>query len=191
MRNLLFDVAAGAAVVLLTACGGKEYPLETVEKVDLERYMGTSYEIASIPTSFQKGCHCTTAEYSMPKGKDYVKVLNKCRKGGLDADWDKASGKAFVTDKITNAKLKVQFFWPFKGKYWIIGLDEEYNWAVVGHPNRNYLWILSRTPAMDDTTYQKLVDLAAAKDFDTSNLVKADQRCYTDDNKADDAQQVM
>ena len=81
-----------------------------------------------------------------------------------------ANGKAWVTDKSTNAKLKVSFFWPFSGKYWIIDLADDYSYAVVGHPNRKYLWILSRTPQMDKELYEQILQRIKAKGFDTTLL---------------------
>jgi apolipoprotein D and lipocalin family protein len=80
-----------------------------------------------------------------------------------------------VVDKASNAKLKVRFFWPFWGSYWIIGLGEDYEWAVVGHPNRKYLWILSRSPAIADTLYQEILKLVAGKGYDLSRIVKTPQ----------------
>lgn len=149
-------------------------PLETVAQVDLQKYSGLWYEIAAFPQRFQKGCHCTTAEYKLTK-HDYVKVINKCFKDSVDGKLETAEGKAFVQENSGNAKLKVQFFWPFKGKYWIIDLAKDYSYAVVGHPNREYLWILSRTPEMDPELYQKIVKLVESKGFDSSQLQKTVQ----------------
>ena len=86
-----------------------------------------------------------------------------------------STAKAFVEDGSGNAKLKVQFFWPLKGKYWIIDLAKDYSYAVVGHPNHNYLWILSRTPEIDDTLYEKLLEGIAEKGFDIGKLEKTIQ----------------
>ncbi|MBA4395155.1 MAG: hypothetical protein C0407_16520 [Desulfobacca sp.] len=134
----------------------KVKPLQTVPKVDLNRYLGTWYEIATIPQRFQKGCTGATAAYRLrPDGK--IDVLNQCYKDSLNGKYKSVHGKAWVTDTLTNAKLKVQFFWPFSGAYWIIELDSNYQYAVVGHPNRNYLWILCRAPKMDQGLYDGLL----------------------------------
>ena len=151
-------------------------PVRTVDKVDLGRYMGKWFEIAAFPQKFQKGCHCTTAEYEMTD-KGYVRVINTCRKGSPDGKVSRAKGKAFVVKGSGNAKLKVQFFWPFRGNYWIIDLAEDYTYAVVGDPSRKYLWILSRTPAMDPALYDEIVRRIEVQGFDTTKLVKADQSC--------------
>lgn len=134
--------------------------LKTVEKVDLSRYLGLWYEIASLPQWFQKNCYGTTAEYAMVAGE--IEVVNRCNKGSLQGRESKAVGKAWVVDP-SNAKLKVQFFWPFRGDYWIIELDENYQYAVVGSPKRKSLWILSRTPKMDEALYADLIERIKTK----------------------------
>ena len=151
-------------------------PLETVPYVDLKQYMGTWYEIASFPQRFQKGCHCTKAEYSLNEA-GYVEVKNTCRKNSPTGDQKGVTGKAFVADKETNAKLKVQFFWPLKGDYWILALAPNYSYAVVGTPNREYLWILSRQPEMAKQVYDDLRSQMQQKGFDVSKLQITDQSC--------------
>jgi len=147
--------------------------LQTVSHVDLDRYLGKWYDIASFPQSFQKGCSCTTAEYSLNKDGS-IKVVNTCRKEGK---LKVSKGKAKVKDKKTNAKLSVTFFWPFTGKYWIIDLADDYSYAVVGHPNRNYLWILSRSRQMDAKVYEGILSRIKAKGYDLSRLQKTEQSC--------------
>lgn len=145
-------------------------PLEVVPYVDLNRYIGTWYEIATIPQRFQKGCVGVTATYTL-RDDGKIGVLNKCRKNTLDGELKEVNGKAWVIDKKTNAKLRVQFFWPFKGDYWVIELDADYQYAVVGHPGRKYLWILSRSPQMDESLYEGLLQRIANKGYDVS-LIK-------------------
>ncbi|MDB5133555.1 MAG: blc 1 [Mucilaginibacter sp.] len=161
-------VGIGVAIIALRA---KNKPLETVKNVNLEKYQGKWYEIAAFPQSFEKGCTCTTAEYSLgDNGK--IEIKNSCIKDGKTKV---ATGKASVADKKTNAKLNVTFFRPFSGKYWIIALAPDYSYTVVGHPNRKYLWILGRKPKMDSMTYNHLVLQAANKGFDIRKLVKTVQ----------------
>lgn len=143
--------------------------LKTVPYVDLKKYAGKWYEIASLPQRFQKGCNCTTAEYTLTD-KDFVKVENRCNKDSVNGKKSYIKGKAFVVENSGNAKLKVQFFWPFRGKYWIIDLAEDYSYAVVGHPNRKYLWILSRTPKINETTYQQIISRIKENGFDISKI---------------------
>jgi apolipoprotein D and lipocalin family protein len=147
----------------------KPGPLVTVPSVDLNSYLGIWYEIASYPAWFQKGCSGSTAEYRlMPDGR--IRVVNRCFKNSLDGPLKESKGKAEVVDTTTNAKLKVWFFWPFKGDYWIIDLDKDYRWAVVGMPSRKYLWILSRTPTMDDAIYQGILERLVEQGYDPAKL---------------------
>ncbi|MDQ7798949.1 MAG: lipocalin family protein [Candidatus Edwardsbacteria bacterium] len=149
-------------------------PLQTVPKVDLNRYLGTWYEIATIPQRFQKGCTAVSATYTLrPDGK--ISVLNECCKDSLNGRYKAAKGKAWVTDRLTNAKLKVQFFWPFSGDYWIIELDSNYQYAVVGHPGRKYLWILSRNRKMDDPLYNDLMERIKNHGYELSAIIKTPQ----------------
>ncbi len=143
--------------------------LQTVSVVDLNKYAGKWYEIASFPQRFQKGCHCTTAEYTL-SSKGYVIVENKCNKDSIYGKQMSIRGKAFVEKNSGNAKLKVQFFWPFKAKYWIIDLANDYSYAVVSHPNKKYLWILSRTPQMNDEIYNQILLRLKEMGFDLSKL---------------------
>jgi apolipoprotein D and lipocalin family protein len=146
-------------------------PLQTVQRVELDRYMGLWYEIASFPQRFQKGCVASMATYSLREnGK--VDVLNQCRNETLDGKLRSAKGKAWVVDKRTNAKLKVRFFWPFSGDYWITDLGPDYEYAVVGHPKRTYLWILGRKPHMDSTTYEGILQRLKEQQYDVSRLKK-------------------
>jgi apolipoprotein D and lipocalin family protein len=146
-------------------------PLEVLPFVDVQKYLGTWYEIATIPQRFQKGCVGVTAQYSLRKDGD-IEVINTCRQGTLDGKIRAVHGKAWVVDKKTNAKLRVRFFWPFSGAYWVIGLDADYQWAIVGHPDRKYLWILSRTPQMDDALYNELLKLIAVQGYDLTLIKK-------------------
>ncbi|PSK92627.1 lipocalin family protein [Taibaiella chishuiensis] len=155
------------------ATGEDSMDLQTVPYVDLKRYLGKWYDIASFPQRFQKGCRCTTAEYSSNEDGS-IKVVNRCRVAGKEKV---RTAKAKVKDKKTNAKLSVQFFWPFTGKYWIIDLAGDYSYAVVGHPSRNYLWILSRQPVMEAAVYQGILDRLRLQGYDISRLEKTPQDC--------------
>ena len=148
--------------------------LETVPFVDLEKYAGKWYEIASFPQRFQKGCQYTTAEYTW-SNKGYVIIENQCSRENDKGKKTSIKGKAFVEKNSGNAKLKVQFFWPFKGKYWIIDLANDYSYAVVSHPNKKYLWILSRTPQMNDLIYQQILNRLKNKGFDLTLLKPTQQ----------------
>lgn len=145
--------------------------IDSLPHVDLKRYAGKWYEIASYPQRFQKGCHCTTAEYSL-SDKGYVIVENRCNRDSINGKQTYIKGKAFVEKDSGNAKLKVQFFWPFRAKYWIIDLADDYSYAVVSHPNKKYLWILSRTPQMDAQVYEHILLRLKNKGFDLDKIQK-------------------
>jgi apolipoprotein D and lipocalin family protein len=143
--------------------------LKTVAHVHLDRYLGTWYDIASFPQRFQRGCTATSATYTRrPDGQ--IDVLNRCRRGSLDGKETSASGRARVVDRSTNAKLEVSFFRPFWGDYWIIDLGRDYEYAVVGHPGRDYLWILSRTPTMDAAVYDGIIARLRAQGYEVARL---------------------
>ncbi len=160
--------------LLMTTTHSQAQTLQTVPSVDIEKYAGKWYEIASYPQYFQKGCHCTTAQYTISE-KGYVIVENRCNRDSITGKQSYIKGKAFVVKGSGNAKLKVQFFWPFKAKYWIIDLATDYSYAVVSHPNKKYLWILSRTSKKDDNVYQEILSKLKSKGFDLSKLQKTVQ----------------
>jgi apolipoprotein D and lipocalin family protein len=147
----------------------KKAPPVTVDYVDLQKYSGLWYEIAKIPNSFQDQCkYGTTAEYIIDKGGD-ITVINKCyqEEGKLDV----AEGVANIVDKKTNSKLEVSFvsflgIRPFWGDYWIIGLDEDYTYAVIGHPKRKYGWILSRKPSLTEEKIKQIFELLKSQGYD-------------------------
>jgi len=149
--------------------------LKTVEHVDVKRYMGAWFEIAKLPQRFEKGLVGIKASYTLlPDGK--VEVLNSGYKEDFNGKMKTIKGKAWVADTATNAKLKVSFFWPFTGNYWIIELGKDYEYAVVGDESRKYLWILSRTPQMDEALYNELLKRVQDRGFDVSKVEKVPQK---------------
>lgn len=161
--------------ILLTAppplAADDRAPMRVVPSVDLNRYMGKWYEIARLPNRFQRDCASdSTANYTLrPDGK--ITVLNECRRP--DGRPKSAEGTARVaSDKGPNTKLKVTFFWPFSGNYWIIDLDPDYRWAVVGEPDRKYLWILSREPELAEPVLAQILDRAKNQGYDVRPLLK-------------------
>jgi len=151
-------------------------PVTVVPKVDLSRYAGKWHEIAKYPNRFQRGCVGATAEYTLaPDGKS-VEVVNRCMEEGPGGKERSIRGKAKVVEPATNAKLSVTFFWPFSGDYWILALGSEYEYAVVGTPDRKYLWILARTPTITDDLYARLVEEARRQGFDPARIEKSSNR---------------
>ena len=151
-----------------TACSSKNPPLQTVEKVDLERYLGTWYEIARYEHFFEKDCKNVSANYSI-MDEETIKVINKCTKIQTN-EKKEAMGRAYAIDE-TNSKLKVSFFRPFYGDYWVLILDENYEYAVVGTPNREYLWILARDKKLPLKIQNDILEKLPSLGFDISKLL--------------------
>jgi apolipoprotein D and lipocalin family protein len=143
--------------------------LQTVSYVDLDRYLGKWYEIARYPHSFEEGCFGPTAFYEK-LANEKIRVTNQCRQNSPTGELNEAIGMAEIIDDKSNAKLEVQFFWPFTGNYWIIDLDENYQYAIVSEPNRQYLWILSRLPKMEEALLNKLKRKLTNLGFDLTYL---------------------
>ena len=147
-----------------------------VSTVDLNRYMGMWYEIARLPNYFERKLKCTSANYTL-RDDGRITVLNK---GYYLTDPQKstsARGVAWIPDKNSPAKLKVQFFWPFSGDYWIMELDKEYRYVLVGDPSHKYLWILAREKEMDEQTYNMLLSKAVENGYDVKSIIRVEQDC--------------
>ena len=158
---------------LLLSC--KKHQLPVVPQVQLDKYIGKWYEITSFPQQFQKNCSCTEANYSVKKnGK--IKVYNLCF-NTQKQKWEDATGTASVVSNTNNAQLKIQFFWPFKGDYYIIALEKDYSHVMVGGPNREYLWILSRTKTGNPEIIERYKKRATELGFDILRFKETIQNC--------------
>ena len=166
-------VVAAMAVVGISKDDKKSDKPTVVSSVDLSRYAGRWYEIARLPNKFQKKCAGGVAATYEVRKDGKIKVINECRKAS--GEMTRATGTAKVADKATNAKLKVTFFWPFYGDYWILDLGSNYEYAVVGDPKRKYLWILSRQQEMTNELYEQLLAKATQQGFDVSRVVRTQQ----------------
>lgn len=158
-------------LIVFVGCGTPKPPLPTVAQVNLESYLGVWYEIARYEHRFEKGCSNVSATYSLKENGD-IKVVNRCTKEGAVSE---AVGVAHTTD-ATNSKLRVSFFRPFYGDYWIIMLDDMYRYAVVGDPSREYLWILSRTQVLDEAVKQEILQKLPQLGYDTTPLIWTSQK---------------
>ena len=155
--------------LLLAGCVGKPDNVVPVNNFNATKYLGKWYEIARLDHSFERGLSNVTAEYSM-RGDGSIKVLNR----GYNAEkreWKDAEGKAKFVGPTDVAHLKVSFFGPAYGSYIVFDLDENYTHSLISGPDTSYLWILSRTPTMDEATKKRLVAKAQALGFDTSKLI--------------------
>jgi len=154
--------------LFLIGCSSKHPPLDTVKQVDIQKYKGTWYEIARFEHFFEKGCKNVTATYKLKNDVD-IKVINRCTMIE-DNEKKEATGVAYAIDD-TNSKLKVSFFRPFYGDYWIIDLASDYSYAVVGSPNRELLWILSRTKTIDENIKSEILKKLPSLGFDPKNFI--------------------
>lgn len=179
MKNI-FNILVIAIAASATVFGQKPAELKSVKSVDLDRYSGRWYEIARYPNRFQKQCvgNVTATYTKKPDGK--IEVLNECLE--KDGTVESAKGEAKIGDKASNAKLKVRFapgalsFLPFVwANYWIIDLGPDYEYAVIGEPKREYLWVLSRKPEMGDAEYQKILRTVEEKGFVPTKLQRTPQ----------------
>lgn len=159
-------------LLIFTACQGQKTMIDktVVANFDLERYLGQWYEIARYDHSFERGLVGVTATYSKrPDGK--IKVVNAGFKNTLTGKKSEAIGKAKIPNPAEPAKLKVAFFWFFYADYFVIELDSNYQWAAVGSSSNDYLWILSRTPQLDQTTYNDILQRLTKRGYDTQKLI--------------------
>ncbi|UCH15687.1 MAG: lipocalin family protein [Bacteroidales bacterium] len=161
---------------MLISCINDKKELTTVSPVDLEKYSGTWYEIARLPNRFEKGLECVTATYTL-RNDGKIEVLNKGRKTGELNKISKIKGVAWVPDREFPGRLKVRFFWPFSGKYYILELDKNYRYALVGEPSRKYLWVLSKDKHLDNDIFKLLLEKAAGYGFETARVIKINQDC--------------
>lgn len=152
-------------------CSTHYAPLKTVEKVELNSYLGTWYEIARYEHFFEKGCVDAKATYSLKENGD-INVLNECIKEGEPTQ---AKGVAYATDAC-NSKLKVSFFRPFYGNYWVLMLGDNYEYALIGEPSREYLWILSRTPKISEDLKEKILKKLPEFGYTSDKLIWTEQK---------------
>ena len=173
IKPAIFVLAASA--LLLSGCAGvlSKHAVgntavpQPAKPVELSRYLGHWYELARYEQGFQKDCDGVTADYAM-RSDGKISVLNKCRKP--DGALKQAEGKAKIVDLATNAKLKVSFFGPFYGDYWVLDHADDYAWAIVGEGSGRYLWILSREANPGQAKLDSLIARAAALGYDTAML---------------------
>lgn len=173
------SIAVTMILVALSGCGPSTRHLEAVDDFDIERYVGQWYEIARFPHRFERGLTDVTATYTL-LDNGMIQVLNRGYSPD-DNEWKQVVGKAEFIDSPHVGHLEVTFFWPFRGDYKILELDREhYSYALVTSSTYDYLWILARTPTLDESTHAALVSRAGELGFDTSRLKAVDQSKYTE-----------
>ena len=161
----------------ISSCTGQNDTVDktVVKDFTLEKYLGTWYEIDRYDHRFERGLTGVTATYSLePDGT--IKVVNAGYKDSLQGERSEAIGKAKIPDPDVPSKLKVSFFWIFYADYFVLELDPEYQWAVVGSKSDNYLWILSRRPQMDQAIYKELLSRLTQRGYDVEKLIQVEQK---------------
>jgi len=164
-------------IVLLISCKSQDSMIDktVVKDFNIEKYLGKWYEIARFDHSFERGLVGVTATYSYRKdGK--IKVINRGYKISMDGQLSEAIGKAKIPNVNEPSKLKVSFFLFFYGDYYVLDLDKDYKWAVVGSSSDKYLWILSRSPQIDESLYNSLLDKIKNRGYDISEFIKVVQK---------------
>lgn len=167
MRKIAVNIL-GACLALLVACTGVPEGVEVVDDFELEPYLGTWYEVARLDHRFERGLSNVTANYSL-RDDGGVTVVNRGYRSDK-GEWDEANGKAYFVDEPNVGRLKVSFFGPFYGGYNVVALDPE-QYSLVAGPDRSYLWILSRTPELEQPLLDELVAKAASLGFATDELI--------------------
>jgi apolipoprotein D and lipocalin family protein len=162
-------------IMIFTTAKSQKSP-SVVSSVDLNRYKGMWYEIARLPNFFERKLKCTSALYTL-RDDGRITVVNKGYYISDPKKFTSSKGIAWIPDKNSPAKLKVQFFWPFSGDYWIMVLDKEYKYVLVGDPSVKYLWILAREKNMDESTYKMLLQKAVDNGYDVKTIIKVEQDC--------------
>ena len=154
--------------LLLSNCSANSMNnLQTVDYVDLDKFMGDWYVIANIPTWFEKGAHNALEQYFWNE-KGYIDVIFSFNKNSFSGERKKLTQKAFISNKTTNAEWRIQPFWPLKLPYLVIDLDKEYQYTVIGYPSRNYVWIMSRSKSLDKQTLSSIYERLEDQGYDIS-----------------------
>lgn len=166
-----FIVSFFSALVIF-GCSPIYLALDTVEEFDVERYMGKWYEIYRLPNKFEEGLEEVTAFYELTD-EGTILVTNEGRLKDDKSRVKQAKGKAWIPDPDEPSKLKVSFFWPFAGDYWVLKVDPEYDYALVGSPSGEYLWILSRDRRLDPKIVEELKIYASTLGFDVENMISS------------------
>ena len=163
------------AAMLLGACASRGPEMETVDNVDLDRFMGDWYVIANIPTFLEKGAHNAVETYEL-NDDGTIATTFVFRDGSFDGEEKTYTPKGFVRDDGTNALWGMRFIWPIKADYRIVYLDDDYSQTIIGRQKRDFVWIMARTPEISEEDYARLIDFAASIGYDVSKIERVPQR---------------
>ena len=174
-RTGMWHGALLALLLVLSGCAAKGPEMDTVDYVDIERFMGDWYVIANIPTFLEKGAHNAVENYAL-NDDGTIATTFTFRADGFDGEEKEYTPKGFVIDDGTNAKWGMRFIWPIKADYRIVYLDDDYSQTIIGRQKRDFVWIMARTPTISDADYDRLIEYAASIGYDTSKIERVPQR---------------
>ena len=169
------SLIVAAAALLLSACAAKGPEMQTVDYVDLERFMGDWYVIANIPTFLEKGAHNAVETYAM-NDDGTIATTFTFRKNSFDGELKQYNPKGFITDTETNALWGMRFIWPIKADYRVVYLDDDYTQTVIGRQKRDFVWIMARTPTIPDEDYERILSFVESLGYDMSKVQKVPQQ---------------
>lgn len=161
---------------LLIQCGSSQEFRQTVPKVDLNRFMGKWYVIASRPTSFEEGAYNAIEIYTYNQERDQIDIQFTFNKDSLTGPVKSIPQTGYIIDRENNSYWKVSPFWPLKFDYLIIDLESSYQWSVIGVPDQKYIWIMARTPTLPETTYNQILERVKGLGYNVSNLKKIENK---------------
>lgn len=166
-------VLTAAALLTLTSCASAQMP--TVQKVELDRFMGPWYVIANIPTFIEKGAHNAVEKYTLNKDGSIATEFT-FRDGAFDGEQKRYTPTGYVVNRETNAEWGMQFLWPFKSEFLISYLDPEYRVTIIARSKRDYAWIMARSPVISEDDYKKALDFLRANGYDTRHVQRVPQK---------------
>jgi len=168
------------SIFLLSACGNQNFkPINTVERVDLERFMGDWYVIANIPTFIEKGAYNAIETYQL-NGDGSIATTFTFNQDAPDGEQKEYNPTGFIVDQQSNALWDMQFIWPFKAEYRVIYLDENYETTIIGRSKRDYVWLMSRNPNINESNYETLISYIQSQGYDISKVKRVPQIWNTD-----------
>jgi apolipoprotein D and lipocalin family protein len=174
LKISLLAIAVLTVMLCLSGCSNVE-PLKTVDHVDIERFMGDWYVIANIPTLVEEGAHNAVESYRLAEDGS-IDTTFTFREGGFDGDLKRYDPRGFVRDTTSNAVWDMQFIWPFRAEYRIIYLSADYARTIIGRSKRDYVWIMARTPEIEEAEFSDMLTFLAGQDYDISLIEKVPQR---------------
>ena len=173
-RVKLNAIGAIGCLLLLVSCANYQ-PMQTVDYVDLKRFMGDWYVIANIPTFIEEGAHNAVESYQLEEDGSIATTFT-FRDGASDGEMKIYTPRGFIQDKRTNAVWDMQFIWPFKADYRVVYLSEDYKHTIIGRNKRDYVWIMARTPTVEEADYQSMLKVVEELGYDVRKVQRVPQR---------------